>query len=84
MSGLRPYAGVWNYFSTKILGLRPYLHDFLTKGVALISNKTKVRIEKISGLRPYTGVWNYFSMKILGLRPYLHDFLTKGVALTSS
>ena len=37
---------------------------------ALISNKTKVRIEKMSRLHPYAGVWNYFSMKILGLRPY--------------
>ena len=38
ISGLHPYTGVWNYFSTKILGLRPYLHDFLTKDVALTSS----------------------------------------------
>ena len=31
MSRLHPYAGV-ELFSMKILGLRPYLHDFLTKG----------------------------------------------------
>ncbi|MBK9563722.1 MAG: hypothetical protein IPO37_00540 [Saprospiraceae bacterium] len=46
MSRLHPYAGV-ELFSMKILGLRPYLHDFLTrKGRALISNKSMVQLEK--------------------------------------
>jgi hypothetical protein len=27
ISGLRPYAGVLNYFSTKMSGLRPFKHD---------------------------------------------------------
>lgn len=38
MSGLRPYTGVLNYFPTEILGLHPYLHDFLPT----ISIKAKI------------------------------------------